>query len=76
MRSSLTAAHVRPGQTVVDVSVNWDGSALCGDADFAAVEPVVDAITPVPGGVGAVTSSVLMAHTVRAAELLTGEGCL
>lgn len=76
VRSSLTAAHVRPGQTVVDVSVNWDGSALCGDADFAAVEPVVDAITPVPGGVGAVTSSVLMAHTVRAAELLTGEGRL
>ena len=76
VRSSLTAAHVRPGQTVVDVSVNGDGSALCGDADFAAVEPVVDAITPVPGGVGAVTSSVLMAHTVRAAELLTGEGCL
>ena len=76
VRSSLTAAHVRPGQTVVDVSVNWDGSALCGDADFAVVEPVVDAITPVPGGVGAVTSSVLMAHTVRAAELLTGEGRL
>ena len=76
VRSSLTAAHVRPGQTVVDVSVNGDGSALCGDADFAAVEPVVDAITPVPGGVGAVTSSVLMAHTVRAAELLTGEGRL
>ena len=76
VRSSLTAAHVRPGQTVVDVSVNWDGSALCGDADFAVVEPVVDAITPVPGGVGAVTSSVLMAHTVRAAELLTGEGHL
>ena len=39
-------------------------------------QTVVDAITPVPGGVGAVTSSVLMAHTVRAAELLTGEGCL
>lgn len=76
VRSSLTAAHVRPGQTVVDVAVNGDGSALCGDADFAAVEPVVDAITPVPGGVGAVTSSVLMAHTVRAAELLTGEGRL
>ena len=75
-RNSLTAAHVRPGQTVVDVSVNWDGSALCGDSDFAAVEPVVDAITPVPGGVGTVTSSVLMAHTVRAAELLAREGCL
>lgn len=70
---SLTVHHVRPGQTVLDVSVNWDGSALCGDADFAAVEPVVDAITPVPGGVGAVTSAVLMAHTVQAAEKLERE---
>ncbi len=69
-RDSLTAAHVRPGQTVLDVSVNWDGAAFCGDADFAAVEPVVASITPVPGGVGTVTSSVLLAHTVRAAELL------
>ena len=68
VRSSLTAAHVRPGQTVVDVSVNGDGSALCGDAAFAAVEPVVDAITPVPGGVGAVTTSVLIGHVVEAAE--------
>ncbi len=72
-RGSLTAAHVRPGQTVLDVSVNWDGAAFCGDADFAAVEPVVASITPVPGGVGTVTSSVLLAHTVRAAELLHGE---
>ena len=72
-RGSLTAAHVRPGQTVLDVSVNWDGTAFCGDADFASVEPVVASITPVPGGVGTVTSSVLLAHTVRAAELLHGE---
>ena len=72
--NSLTAAHVRPGQTVLDVSMNWNGTALCGDADFPAVSSIVDAITPVPGGVGAVTSAVLMAHTVRAAEYLTGEG--
>ena len=72
--NSLTAAHVRPGQTVLDVSINWNGTALCGDADFPAVSSIVDAITPVPGGVGAVTSAVLMAHTVRAAEYLTGEG--
>ena len=70
----ITAAHVRPGQTVLDVSMNWNGTALCGDADFPAVSSIVDAITPVPGGVGAVTSAVLMAHTVRAAEYLTGEG--
>ena len=48
----------------------------CGDADFDAAAEIVEAITPVPGGVGAVTSAVLMAHTVRAAEKLTGEGGL
>lgn len=66
--NSLGADHVRPGQTVLDVAVNWNGTGLCGDADFPAVEPVVGGITPVPGGVGAVTSAVLMAHTVCAAE--------
>ena len=74
---SLTASHVRPGQVVIDVSVNWDPEkpnarggrgAIAGDAEFDAVEPVVDAITPVPGGVGGVTASVLIAHTVEAAE--------
>ena len=44
--------------------------------DFAGVEEKASYITPVPGGVGAVTSAVLMAHTVRAAEYLTGEGGL
>ena len=73
---SLTAAHVRPGQVVVDVSTNWNGVSLCGDTVFDDVSQIVEAITPVPGGVGAVTSAVLMAHTVRAAEYLTGEGGL
>lgn len=61
-------AHVRPGQVVVDVGVSpgADGK-LHGDVDFEEVEPIVDAITPVPGGVGAVTSTVLSAHTVEAA---------
>lgn len=61
-------SHVRPGQVVVDVGVSpgADGK-LRGDVDFEAVEPIVDAITPVPGGVGAVTSTVLSAHTVEAA---------
>ena len=54
--------------------MNWNGTGLCGDADFPAVSSIVEAITPVPGGVGSVTSAVLMAHTVRAAEYLTGEG--
>lgn len=71
---SLTAHHVRAGQVVIDVSTNWNGVSLCGDADFDAVSAIVDGITPVPGGVGAVTSAVLMRHTVQAAERLSGEG--
>lgn len=61
-------AHVREGQVVVDVGVSPgpDGT-LRGDVDFDRVEPVVAAITPTPGGVGAVTSTVLAAHTVQAA---------
>ena len=75
--NSLTADFVRPGQTVIDVSFNWDGhkvnskgglGAITGDARFEEVEPIVDAITPVPGGVGSVTTSVLMKHVVEAAE--------
>ena len=60
--------HVAPGQVVIDVglSLGADGK-LHGDVDFEAADPVVAAITPVPGGVGAVTSTVLAAHTVQAA---------
>lgn len=60
--------HVRPGQIVVDVGVSPgpDGK-LHGDVAFDEAEPVVAALTPVPGGVGAVTSTVLAAHTVEAA---------
>lgn len=74
---SLTADFVRPGQIVIDVSINWDANkpnakgglgGIVGDAKFDEVEPVVDAVTPVPGGVGSVTTSVLMKHTVEAAE--------
>lgn len=61
---------VRAGQVVVDVGINWDEGAgrLVGDVDFDAVEPLVDAITPVPGGVGSLTTAVLMKHVVQAAE--------
>lgn len=61
---------VRAGQVVVDVGINWDESVggLVGDVDFDAVEPVADAITPVPGGVGSLTTAVLMKHVVQAAE--------
>ena len=74
--NSLTKDFVRPGQIVIDVSMNWNPEkitskgkgGMCGDAIFDEVEPIVEAITPVPGGVGAVTTSVLMKHVVEAAE--------
>ena len=75
--NSLTKDYVRPGQVVIDVSINWDANkpnakgglgGIAGDACFSEVEPIVDAITPVPGGVGSVTTSVLMKHVVEAAE--------
>jgi methylenetetrahydrofolate dehydrogenase (NADP+)/methenyltetrahydrofolate cyclohydrolase len=75
--NSLTADFVRPGQTIIDVSINWDENminakggkgGIAGDAKFEEVEAIVDAITPVPGGVGSVTTSVLMKHVVEAAE--------
>ena len=75
--NSLTRDFVRPGQVVIDVSINWDENkpnskggmgAIAGDAVFSEVEPIVDAITPVPGGVGSVTTSVLMKHVIEAAE--------
>ena len=59
------------------MSINWDANkpnakgglgGIAGDAKFDEVEPIVDAITPVPGGVGSVTTSVLMKHVVEAAE--------
>ena len=74
---SLTKEYVRPGLVVIDVSINWDAEkpnakggkgAIAGDAKFEEVEPIVAAITPVPGGVGSVTTSVLMKHVVEAAE--------
>ncbi len=66
---TVTAACLRPGQTVVDVAMNVgaDGK-LCGDVDYEAAGKVAGAVTPVPGGVGTVTSGVLMLHVVTAAE--------
>ncbi len=65
--------YVREGQIVIDVGINVkeDGS-LCGDVAFEEVEPVVGAITPVPGGVGTVTTSVLVGHVVKAAKRSLG----
>ncbi len=65
----IGAEYVSPGQTVLDVGINFnDEGKMVGDAEFSAVEPIVSAITPVPGGIGTVTTSVLMAHVVEAAK--------
>lgn len=65
----LGAESMRPGQVVLDVGihVSADGK-LCGDVRIEEIEEIVRAVTPVPGGVGAVTTSVLALHVVTAAE--------
>ncbi len=65
---TICQEHVRAGQIVLDVGINFDENGkMCGDAAFGEIEPVVGAITPVPGGVGTVTNAVLLAHVVEAA---------
>ncbi|MBO5556155.1 MAG: bifunctional 5,10-methylene-tetrahydrofolate dehydrogenase/5,10-methylene-tetrahydrofolate cyclohydrolase [Oscillospiraceae bacterium] len=65
----VTKDYVNQEQVVIDVGVNGlpDGG-ICGDVAFAEVEPLVRAISPVPGGVGAVTTAVLCKHVIEAAE--------
>ena len=66
---TVRADSVREGQIVIDVGINeGPDHKLCGDVAFEEVEPVVAAITPVPGGVGAVTTSILVRHVVEACE--------
>lgn len=66
---AFNADYFCPGQTVLDVGINFDkDGTLCGDVDYDSVAPIVDAITPVPGGLGSVTTSITMEHTVLAAE--------
>jgi methylenetetrahydrofolate dehydrogenase (NADP+) / methenyltetrahydrofolate cyclohydrolase len=66
----ITAAHVRAEATVVDVGINRVDAGLVGDVDFRQVEPIVAAISPVPGGVGPMTIAMLLQNTLRAAEIL------
>ena len=69
----ITADMVQPGAVVIDVGMNRDENGkLCGDVDFAAVEPLASYITPVPGGVGPMTISMLMKNTLTAAKLHHG----
>ena len=69
----VDGSFLSPGQTVIDVGINPlpDGS-ITGDVDFAAAEAVADALTPVPGGVGTVTTSVLVKHVIAAAARQNG----
>lgn len=69
---AVTKDYLSPGQVVIDVGINWDAEAgkLCGDVKFDDAEAIVAAITPVPGGVGTVTTSVLVSHVVDAAKKL------
>ena len=70
----VDASYIREGQTVIDISISWnkEKGKLCGDCAFEEVEPVAESITPVPGGVGAVTTAVLMRHLAQAAKRASG----
>lgn len=64
----IDADYVGEGAVVIDVGINVDEAGnLCGDVDYASVETVAGSITPVPGGVGSITSSVLAKHVIQAA---------
>jgi methylenetetrahydrofolate dehydrogenase (NADP+)/methenyltetrahydrofolate cyclohydrolase len=68
----INSSYVKPGQIVIDVGINPDPDnpgKYCGDVDFPSVEPIVEKITPVPGGVGSVTTIVLCKHAVMACEM-------
>ena len=68
-RNTVTADMVKPGAVVIDIGMNRnEAGKLCGDVDFAAVKEVAGWITPVPGGVGPMTVTMLLVNTVEAAE--------
>jgi methylenetetrahydrofolate dehydrogenase (NADP+)/methenyltetrahydrofolate cyclohydrolase len=68
-RNVLTAEMVKPGAVVIDVGMNRDDEGkLCGDVDFAGLKEVASHITPVPGGVGPMTITMLLVNTMEAAE--------
>ncbi len=67
----VTAEMVKPGATVIDVGINRVDGKLCGDVDFEAVRQIAGAITPVPGGVGPLTITMLLENTLSAARMQT-----
>ena len=64
----ITSEYVREGQVVIDVGIHVVDDKMCGDVDYNSVSEIVDAITPVPGGVDSVTTTVLLKHTIMSAE--------
>ncbi len=68
-RNLLTADMVKPGAVVLDVGMNRnDEGKLCGDVDFEGVKQVAEYITPVPGGVGPMTITMLLVNTLESAQ--------
>jgi methylenetetrahydrofolate dehydrogenase (NADP+)/methenyltetrahydrofolate cyclohydrolase len=65
----ITAAHVKPGATVIDVGISRTDAGIVGDVDFDAVQAVAGAITPMPGGTGPMTIACLLENTLTAARL-------
>jgi methylenetetrahydrofolate dehydrogenase (NADP+) / methenyltetrahydrofolate cyclohydrolase len=64
----ITRDYVKPGATVIDVGINVEGDKMYGDVDTESVKEIAGAITPVPGGIGTVTTRVLLKHVVKAAR--------
>jgi methylenetetrahydrofolate dehydrogenase (NADP+)/methenyltetrahydrofolate cyclohydrolase len=70
---AVTGDMIKPGATVIDVGVNRLESGLCGDVDFDSAKEVAGKITPVPGGVGPMTITMLLKNTIKAAKLHTAK---
>jgi methylenetetrahydrofolate dehydrogenase (NADP+)/methenyltetrahydrofolate cyclohydrolase len=71
----ITGDMIKPGAAVIDVGINrMDNGKLCGDVDFDSAKHVAGLITPVPGGVGPMTITMLVANTVQSAERVAGSG--
>ena len=67
---SIDETYVNPSQTVIDVGLNFNNEKgkLCGDCDYEKIEPIVKNLTPVPGGIGSITTSILLNHVVKASR--------
>lgn len=64
----LNDSYIREGQVVIDVGINVCDGKLCGDVDYESIQKIAAAATPVPGGVGSVTTSVLLKHVLESAK--------